>query len=85
MRLTKYVEEKNILSDVQIGFRKKARTSDHLYVVNTLMRKFKHLKKKLFMCFVDFRKAYDSVWREALMCKLLGYDISGNFFGVILP
>ena len=83
MRLTKYVEKNNILSDVQIGFRKKARTSDHLYVVNTLMRKFKHLKKKLFMCFVDFRKAYDSVWREALMYKLLEYDIRGNFYSVI--
>ena len=83
IRLNEFIEKNKILSEVQIGFKKKARTSDHLYIVNTIMRKFKHLKKKLFMCFVDFRKAYDSVWREALMYKLLGYDIKGNFFGVI--
>ena len=35
--------------------------------------------KKLHFCFVDFMKAYDSIWPEALFKKLLGYGISANF------
>ena len=82
-RLVKFLDEKNIISDFQIGFRKKARTSDHLFVINTIFRKFTSMKKDVYLCFVDFRKAYDSVWREALLLKLLRIGIKGNFFGVI--
>ena len=32
---------------------------------------------------MDFRKAYDKVWQEALMLKLLRLGIRGNFFGTI--
>ena len=35
------------------------------------------------MCFVDFKKAYDSVWRKALMLKILETGIRGNMFKVI--
>ena len=52
-------------------------------MLNTLFRKFKKANKKLYLCFVDFRKAYDSVWRDALMLKLLRSGIRGNFFGII--
>lgn len=34
---------------------------------------FKHKKKKLFCAFVDFKKAFDSVWRAGLWKKLLCY------------
>ena len=35
------------------------------------------------MCFVDFKKANDSVWRRALLLKLLRTGINGKFFGVV--
>ena len=82
-RLDNYLEKNKIISHTQIGFRKKARTSDHIFVMNTLFRKLTKLKKKVYVCFVDFQKAYDSVWRDALMLKLLNTGIRGNFFEVI--
>ena len=82
-RLISYLDKNRVISDKQIGFKKKARTSDHIFVINTLFRKFMKGNKKLYMCFVDFRKAYDSVWRDALMMKLMRSGIKGNFFGVI--
>ena len=82
-RLLAHLEENNTISDTQIGFKKKARTSDHIFVINTLTRKFNGMKKDIYMCFVDFQKAYDSVWREALLLKLLRVGIKGNFFGVL--
>ena len=40
-------------------------------------------KKCLFLCFVDFRKAYDSVWQKALMLKLLRNGAKGKMFKII--
>lgn len=45
----------------------------------------KHLteNKKLCFCFVEFRKAYDSIWCEALFKNLLGYEVSTNFVSLL--
>ena len=37
----------------------------------------------MFTCFVDFKKAYDNVWREGLLYKLKGFGITGKVFKVI--
>ena len=81
-RLEKYIEDKNIIPDNQIGFRKKARTSDHMFILKTLMEKYVTNKnsRPLYLCFVDFKKAYDSVWHEGLMLKLLHHNVRGLFF-----
>ena len=65
--------EKFVQNHKQIGFRKGARTSDHLFTLRTLIEKYNqcHNGQKLYACFVDFRKAYDSVWRRGLLHKLL--------------
>ena len=43
------------------GFRKGCRTTDgHLFTLDTLINHYKKVEKKeLFLCFVDFRKAFD--------------------------
>ena len=82
-RLVKFLERNKLICDNQIGFRKKARTSDHIFILNTLFNKFCSNNKRLYLCFVDFRKAYDKVWQDALMLKLLKMGIKGNFFGTI--
>ena len=46
----------------------------------------KHLfkeKKQLFLCFVDFSKAFDTYWRLALLYTILRKGIGGNFFNII--
>ena len=82
-RLLCFLEKNKSICDNQIGFKKKARTGDHIFIINTIFRKFCNAKKKLYVCFVDFRKAYDKVWQEALLLKLLKMGVRGNFFGVI--
>ena len=65
--LQEYIEKHNLLSDNQIGFRKGKRTSDHIFILKTLVAKFlrKH-RCKLFVAFIDFKKAYDSINRDHL-------------------
>ena len=40
-------------------------------------------KGKLYTCFVDLKKAYDSVWHEGLFAKLKCLNIDGQFFQLI--
>ena len=47
----------NIICPEQIGFSKGSRTSDHMFVLKSLIDKYtKQGSKHLYTCFVDFRK-----------------------------
>ena len=40
-------------------------------------------KKKLFAAFIDFRKAFDSIWHEGLFLKLQRLGIGGPFYATL--
>ena len=83
-RLQTYVDKNGMLNKNQIGFRKHSRTSDHLLTVKSLVKKYVTVgKKKLYACFVDLKKAFDSVWHNALFYKLEHLGINGNFLNLI--
>ena len=65
-RLETWVENNNILCDEQNGFRKDRSCLDH---VNFRNRKV--FKKDTFVCFVDAKKAFDTVDRDSLWLKIL--------------
>ena len=54
-----------------------------MFILRTLMEKFKKSKKTLFMCFIDFKKAFDTVWHSGLLFKLIQSGVSSKFYGVI--
>ena len=84
-RLLKFVIEKNILSRSQLGFLPGNRTSDALLILHNLIDDYCSKKKKrLYGCFVDFSKAFDSIPRKILFEKLLKYDISGKFYDCLV-
>jgi hypothetical protein len=79
-RLNKFLNENDILPKNQIGFRKGYRTTDHVFVLKTLIDKYtKKLGKSLYACFVDFKSAYDTIWRDGLLYKLIEVG-TGKFF-----
>ena len=82
-RLYDFLVSRNIIRQEQIGFRKGHRTTDHLFIINNLIKKYKKSRKSLFMCFVDFQKAFDSVWHLGLFTKLKRIGISSRFYSVI--
>jgi hypothetical protein len=43
----------------------------------------KNKKEKLFCAFVDFEKAFGTVWRDALWYKMLLNNINGHMYQVI--
>ena len=78
-RLTLFIDENNVLSENEDGFRKNYSTVDHAFTLNSIIELLKHYKKKLFCVFIDFAGAFDSVWRIGHWRNLLTYDIKGNF------
>ena len=57
----------NIIGPEQIGFRKGNTTTAHCMVLSTLAEKYSKPKKgKLFVAFIDFKSAFDSIQREKL-------------------
>ena len=82
-RLMTFCETNKLINDSQIGFRKGFRTSDHVFTLKTIIDQTFQKKKKLYTCFVDFRKAYDTVWRDGLFVKLLKGGVSTQFTRLI--
>ena len=82
-RLIKFLDLENTLSIFQIGFRRGYRTSDHVFVLNTIINSYFSKGKKGYACFVDFSKAYDSVWRKGLLYKLILNGLSFQFISLI--
>ena len=82
-RLHKFLELNNILEENQAGFRSGYSTTDHIFVLQSLIELLKVKKMKLFCSFIDFSKAFDSVWRVGLWMKLISNNINGKIFRVI--
>jgi len=68
----------------QLGFCPGSQTSDHILTLKTLVDKYVSKKKQRFYtCFVDYRKAFDRVCRDALLFKLAHMGLSGSIFKCI--
>ena len=68
----------------QLGFSKGAQTYDHILTLSTIASKYKKLKVPVYAVFVNFRKAFDSVCREALFFKIAKLGIQGKVFNTLL-
>ena len=83
-RLMKFTIENNILSRNQLGFLPGNRTSDAHIITYNLIRKYCHKKQsRIYSCFIDFSKAFDTIPRDILLNKLLNLNITGKFFNII--
>ena len=82
-RLKDYAEKYELLSWSQEGFRKHHSTVDNLFIIKSLIDIVKARKQKLFCCFIDFKQAFDTVWRKGLWFKLLESKINGKCFNII--
>ena len=76
-------ESEDVLSKNQFGFRQGHRTTDAIFILSTLIEKFKATHKPLVFCFVDTKKAFDSVNHEILWKTLLQLGLNGEIMVVI--
>ena len=79
-RLNEFIEENQILNKEQIGFTMKNRCPDHIFTLRAVVNKYVDDQKgRVYACFIDFKKAFDTVWHDGLFHKLQQIGISGHF------
>ena len=88
-RIAKWADERGVKARGQAGFRKDHRTVDNIYVLRALIDRQKQIRLKgngpgkLYTCFVDFRKAFDTVPRALLWQVLEELGINGRMLHII--
>ena len=82
-RIVSFLENKKKWDKLQIGFKKGHRTTDHMFIIRTLIEKYTKSSGKLYTCFIDFSKAFDRIDHLYLMLKLRTAGIGGYIYEVI--
>ena len=60
------------------------RTTDHMFVLKSLIDKYLEKNSKpLYACFVDFKRAFDTVWHQGLLHKLKAAGVGTKFYNII--
>ena len=67
----------------QNGFKQGSRTTDNLFIFNAILDKYKALKRPLYVCYVDFKSAFDYINRHALLFKLMTQGFTGKIFTIM--
>nr|KAG5699230.1 hypothetical protein BaRGS_012751 [Batillaria attramentaria] len=82
-RLMWHLESNNLITKEQTAFRKNRSTEDQLvYLAQSIENAFQE-KKKVVATFIDLSKAFDKVWKDGLLLKLLTAGIAGRMFNWI--
>jgi len=65
-----------ILSQEQAGLRVNRSTIDQIFALRQIIEKYLKMNRGLYIGYIDFRKAFDSVWRKGLwrVLRRLGYE-----------
>ena len=82
-RLLSWSDLNSVVTDAQFGFKPGSGTRDAIFVLHSLISKTLREKKRLYCCFVDYRKAFDSIQHNKMWYKLMKYGINGKLFNVI--
>ena len=82
-RINEFTTLNNVIPEEQAGFRSNYSTIDHIFTLYAMISLQFYKNKKLYVCFVDYRKAFDSVQREALFKILEARGFDGNFLSAI--
>jgi hypothetical protein len=80
-RLIPYADE--IVGDHECGFRSNRSTTDQIFYICQILEKKWEYNGTIHQLFIDFKKAYDSVRREALYNILIEFGIPRKQVGLI--
>ena len=71
------------ISNTQCGFVRDKGTRNAIFMVHTLSERAINMQQDLFLCFIDYSKAFNKVKHEELMRILEEIDIDGRDFRII--
>ena len=83
-RLDEWTEENGIYMAGQSGFRVGHSTTDNLVLIRCINDWLKKPKTKCYSIFIDSKKAFDLINREALWVKLFKIGVKGRILKILL-
>lgn len=82
-RLTGWSERHGVLVPEQGGFRPGRGCPEQVFALTELTKMRARAKLDTYACFIDIKKAYDTVWHAGLKAKLKQYGIHGRMFSAL--
>lgn len=82
-RLTQWMEETEQIVEEQAGFRAGYSTVDHIFSLYTIIQKSLAQNKKVFVAFIDYRRAFDSINRNKLWACLCRKGLSRKMLKIL--
>ena len=80
-RLEKYAAQMGFFSEMQFGFQEGVGCTEASFTIIETMKHMLERGSKVFSCFLDVRKAFDTVWIDGLLYKLcLELGIKGRMW-----
>lgn len=67
----------------QAGFRSGYSTIDHIHVVSILIERYKEYNTPLYIAFVDYKKAFDSLSHDAIWAALEHHGIDNTYIKIL--
>ena len=82
-RMTTFCNKYSSISDAQFGFKKGHSTVDAIFCLNTIIQHYLNTNQRLYVAFIDLKKCFDSIYRNALCFKLFKVGIQGKVLRII--
>ena len=82
-RLQSWAEQWGLIREEQAGFRKGYGTVDNIFTIQNIADKYLSKHQKLYVGFIDFRKAFDTVKRKVLWSILEENGVRGKLLNVL--
>ena len=79
-RMQWHFEQESVIIPEQAGFQKFRSTEDQVTYLSQVIEDAFQAQKVVLATFIDLQKAFDKVWKDGLLVKLLRSGISGNLY-----
>ena len=77
------LQAEEIIAEEQAGFRAGRSTTEQIFNLRILCEKYLQHLQNLYHVFIDFKKAFDRVWHEALWAIMRKYNINASIIRAI--
>ena len=74
--MSRYLDEYDLIGEEQAVFRSGYRTLDHIFSIKCIIDIYLFRNKNIFTASIDYRKAFDNIWRIGLWRKRLQHNIN---------
>ena len=71
------------IAEEQCGLVKRKGTANALYIMRTIAERATEVQKDLYVCFIDYTKAFDTIRHDELMKLLQALNLDGKNLRII--